>query len=214
MCGNPQIVVPNHLAFGFQLRANFPIAFSGRFWKGKCRQQENKLPEPFKRCSALGAHFCSVKQVTIGDDGDRRLSWSQFFKSAQQVLRSFLPDVNADVRIQKIARLHHHPLRLRGCSFPRPGISKSSGRPASKSNARTIVPLFSRSTISSPRRKISTSLLFSRNCFGSRNAWLFPDRNTFAVAIFPTSMYIRIVYTNWVADPLWPEKVGPTPPLS
>src|SRR6266568_1949166 len=183
MCGNPQIVVPNHLAFGFQLRTNFPVAFSGRFWKGKCRQQENKFPEPFNRCSALGTLFRSVEQFSIGDDGDRRLSRSQLFKSAQQVLRSFLPDVNADVRVQKIARLHHNPLRFCGCSFSRPGISKSSGRPASNSNARTIVPLFSRSTISSPRRKISTSLLFSRNCFGNRNAWLFPDRNTFAVAI-------------------------------
>jgi hypothetical protein len=46
-----------------------------------------------------------------------------------------------------------------------------------------MVPSFSRRTISLPRWKISTSLLFSRNCFGSRTAWLFPDRNTRAVAM-------------------------------
>src|SRR5437016_9793484 len=45
-------------------------------------------------------------------------------------------------------------------------MTRSSGKLASRSNARTMVPFFSRSTISSPRRKISTSLLFNRNCFG------------------------------------------------
>src|SRR5438445_2693694 len=51
-----------------------------------------------------------------------------------------------------------------------------------------MVPLFSRRTISSPLLEISTSLLFRRNCFGKRTAWLFPERKTFAVAMFWSSL--------------------------
>src|SRR6201987_2725048 len=76
-------------------------------------------------------------------------------------------------------------------------MTRSSGKLASRSNARTMVPFFSRSTISSPRRKISTSLLFNRNCLGSRTAWLFPDRNTRAVPMPTSTMYIREVYTQF-----------------
>src|ERR1700730_1503062 len=47
---------------------------------------------------------------------------------------------------------------------------KSSGRLARISNARASPFPFSRRTISSPRRKISTSLLLSRNSFGKRTA--------------------------------------------
>ena len=56
-----------------------------------------------------------------------------------------------------------------------------SGKSANRSNARTVVPSFSRKMISSPRRKISTSSLLNLYCFGSRAAWLFPDLNTRAV---------------------------------
>src|SRR5258707_36863 len=41
----------------------------------------------------------------------------------------------------------------------------SAGNSASKSSTRTIPPAFSRNTISSPRRKISTSELLTRNVF-------------------------------------------------
>src|ERR1700747_2750938 len=75
-------------------------------------------------------------------------------------------------------------------------MSKSSGSPASRSKARARFPLFSRSTSSSPRRKISTSLLLSRNCLGKRTAWLFPERKTLAVGIDLrfSNKYIHIVY--------------------
>src|ERR1700722_5267851 len=59
----------------------------------------------------------------------------------------------------------------------------SAGNSARKSRARTIPPAFSRNTISSPRRKISTSELLTRNFFGSLTAWLFPDLNTRAMAM-------------------------------
>src|ERR1700722_18350826 len=72
----------------------------------------------------------------------------------------------------------------------------SAGNSASKSSTRTIPPAFSRNTISSPRRKISTSELLTRNFFGSLTAWLFPDVNTRAMAMFRlsdiyTAMYIH-----------------------
>src|SRR6266853_5494718 len=73
----------------------------------------------------------------------------------------------------------------------------SAGNPASKSSTRTIPPAFSRNTISSPRRKISTSELLTRNFFGSLTAWLFPDLNTRAMAMIClqdiyTAMYIHL----------------------
>src|SRR6266852_5303231 len=83
----------------------------------------------------------------------------------------------------------------------------SAGNSASKSSTRTIPPAFSRNTISSPRRKISTSELLTRNFFGSLTAWLFPDLNTRAMAMicFPdiyTSMYIHLqapIFELWAA---------------
>src|SRR5208337_594340 len=146
--------------------------------------------QPLQRRNPLFALGCPIEQLSISNHGKPCFSRTELAESAQHFLRSFLPDVNTDVRIQQIARLHHNPLRFCGRSFSRPISSRSSGKPASRSNARTMVPSFSRRTISSPRRKISTSLLFSRNCFGSRTAWLFPDRNTLAVLMPYTSAYI------------------------
>src|SRR5258708_13437383 len=73
----------------------------------------------------------------------------------------------------------------------------SAGNSASKSSPRTIPPAFSRNTISSPRRKISTSELLTRNFLGSLTAWLFPDLNTRAMAMICllgiyTGMYIHL----------------------
>lgn len=106
--------------------------------------------------------------------------WTELAESPQNHLGSFLADVNADVRVQHIPGFHHGPLRFCGLSFSRSAAvrSKSSGKSANRSNARTVVPSFSRKMISSPRRKISTSSLFNLNCFGSRAAWPFPDLNS------------------------------------
>src|ERR1700738_4800521 len=77
----------------------------------------------------------------------------------------------------------------------------SAGNSANKSSTRTIPPAFSRNTISSPRRKISTSELLTRNFFGSLTAWLFPDLNTRAMAMIClsdiyTAMYIHLQSAN------------------
>src|ERR1700738_1108593 len=75
----------------------------------------------------------------------------------------------------------------------RPSGKKSAGRLARISNARPNPFAFSRNTISSPRRKISTSVLFSRNSFGNRTAWLLPERKTLAVAMLAHLLwYIRL----------------------
>ena len=89
--------------------------------------------------------------------------------------------------------------RFCGLSLARLGSARSSGKAASRWNARAMIPGFSRRTISSPRREISTSLLFRRNCFGKRTAWLFPERKTFAVAIFQLPLVIAM---NWPAMPV------------
>src|SRR5271156_1805637 len=124
---------------------------------------------------------CSVEELAKGNHGNHRLARVELEEPLHKLLRLLLTDVNADVRVQQETRVHHNPLRFCGRSFSRSATVRSFGKLASNSNARSIVPFFSRRTISSPRRKISTSSLFRRNCFGSRTAWLFPDRNTRAV---------------------------------
>src|SRR6267154_197764 len=94
----------------------------------------------------------SVEQFAIGDDREGGFSRTELLKPLQDFLRPFLPDVNTDVRIQQVASFHHSPLRFCGRYFSRPRIAKSTGRSAKRSNARSIVPSFSRKTISSPRR--------------------------------------------------------------
>src|ERR1700693_181224 len=172
---NPEIVVADHLALRLQLGTHLSVGFGSAFRQSQSRQQADQLPEPLQSCRPLSTLGSAVEQFAIRDDRKRRFSRTQAAESPQDLLRPALPDVDADVRVQQVARLHHRPLRFCGRSFPRPAfprpaISKSSGRSASRSNATTMVPSFSRKTISSPRRKISTSSLFNRNCFGSRTA--------------------------------------------
>src|ERR1700730_16576387 len=89
------------------------------------------------------------------------------------------------------------PSRCCGGASWRPSGKKSAARLARISNALANPFPFSRNTISSPRRKISTSLLFSRNSFGNRTAWLLPERKTRAVAIWVHSFNIYAdVYTS------------------
>src|ERR1700756_4449400 len=84
----------------------------------------------------------------------------------------------------------------------------SDGNSASKSSTRPIPPAFSRNTISSPRRKISTSVLLTRNVFGSLTAWLFPDLNTRAMAMLCLSDIYTAMYIHLQApiSELWPEQ--------
>src|SRR5665811_1386568 len=59
--------------------------------------------------------------------------------------------------------------------------------------------VFSRSTTSSPRRKISTSSLSKRNSLGKRTAWLLPDRKTRAVdMVHPLNVY-TLKYIHYVS---------------
>src|SRR6266849_5388971 len=195
--GNPQVVISDHLALAFQFRSDRSISVRRRFRQAQHGNHLPKLPQRLQRRRALPAFLRPVHQFAKRNHREDCLSLLERAKPSQHLLRLFSPDVNANARVQQEARLHHSPLRFCGLSFSRPASVKSSGNAASRSNARAIVPLRSRRTISSPRREISTSLLFTRNAFGSRTAWLFPDLNTLAVAIFnPPPMYIRQVYTN------------------
>src|SRR5712691_11689316 len=108
-----------------------------------------------------------------------------------------LSQIDADIGVEHVAGAHHSPLRRCGCGSLRLFGNMSAGNSASKSSTRTIPPAFSRNTISSPRRKISTSELLTRNFFGSLTAWLFPDLNTRAMAMIClqdiyTEMYIHL----------------------
>src|SRR5437016_1345182 len=192
---DPQVVIPDHLALAFQFRSDRSVSFCRRLRQAQHGKHFRQLAQQFERRCPLSAFLRPVHQFAKRNHRERRLSLLERAKSPQHLLRFFSPDVNAGVRVQQEARLHHSPLRFCGLSFPRPASVKSAGNAASRSNARAITPWRSRRTISSPRREISTSLLFTRNAFGSRTAWLFPDLNTFAVAIFtPLNVYTSSIH--------------------
>src|SRR5713226_6029712 len=180
---NPQVVIADHLSFAFQIGSNHSVSPRRRLRQPHHRKHSRQLPQQLQGRRPLRALLRPIGQIPKRNHREHCLSLLQHAKSPQHLLRLFPPDINANVRVQQEARFHHSPLRFCGLSFFRAASVKSSGSAASKSNARAIDPLRSRSTISSPRREISTSLLFTRNAFGSRTAWLFPDLNTFAVAI-------------------------------
>src|SRR5229473_5908565 len=197
MRGDPQIVVPDHFSLAFQLRANRSIGFRRRFRQGEHRQQVSELFQSSQSIVALLVFRRAIEQLTKRNHGQCGLFLPKRVKAPQDFFRLLSPDVDTEVGVQQEMRLHQRPLRFCGLSFSRRGISKSSGSPASRSKARARFPRFSRRTISSPLREISSSLAFTRNCFGSRTAWLFPDLNTLAVSIVNLHpMYIRKVYTS------------------
>jgi hypothetical protein len=102
--------------------------------------------------------------------------WTELAESPQNLLGSFLADVNADVRVQQIAGFHHSPLRFCGLSFSRSTAvrSKSSSKSANRSKAAN-----------------HGSIFFSQDAL---TAWLFPDLNTRAV---PTGVNLHI-YLKYV----------------
>src|ERR1700730_5361756 len=104
------------------------------------------------------------------DGTHRRFPSLDLVKSRQHFRTFFLPDIDTNIRIQQESEAHYNPLRrCSGGSFLFFG-NMSAGKLASSSKARFKVLLFSRSTISSPRRLISSSLLLTRNFFGNRTA--------------------------------------------
>src|SRR5207302_768199 len=108
--------------------------------------------------------------------------------------RPVLPQIDADIGVEQIAESRHRPLRRCGCGSLRFFGNMSAGKSASKSSTRTIPPAFSRNTISSPRRKISTSELFTRNFFGNLTAWLFPDLKTRATVMIRLPYIYTLTY--------------------
>src|ERR1700724_799900 len=122
--------------------------------------------------------------------------------------RPVLRQIDAGFGVEHIAVAHHRPFLRCGCESLRFFGNMSAGNSASKSSTRTIPPACCRNTISSPRRKTSTSELLTRNCFGSLTAWLFPDLNTRAMAMvclpdIYTAMYIHL---QAPIPELWPER--------
>src|SRR4029078_506152 len=88
---------------------------------------------------------------------------------------------------------HHSSSRDCGGSlFIRSMASQSISRLAINSNARSRPLPLSLSTSSSPRRNISSSLPRTRNSFGKRTAWLFPDLKTRATAMGVSSVYTSL----------------------
>src|SRR5258705_11368994 len=107
-----------------------------------------------------------------------------------------LPQIDADIGVEHIAGAHQRPLRRCGCGSLRFFGNMSAGNSASKSSTGTIPPAFSRNTISSPRRKISTSEFLTRNFFGSVTAWLFHGLNTRAMAMICLTAIYTATYVH------------------
>ena len=74
----------------------------------------DELTQSLKRGNPLLALSCPIEQLSISDDRKHSFSWTELPESAQNFLRSFLPDVDTDVRVQQIAGLHYSPSRFCG----------------------------------------------------------------------------------------------------
>src|SRR6266478_8345427 len=83
------LTVSDHLALRFHLGANNSVGFARSFRQGQCGQQIDKLTQPLKRGRSLLALGCPVQQYCF--------SRTELPESAQNLLRSLLADVNADV---------------------------------------------------------------------------------------------------------------------
>jgi len=126
-------------------------------------------------------------------------------------VRTYSPNVESSSR-QSLVDSASQPFRAHSAARAAYLFAPPAGRrPAGSPKSQTLAPVLSasRSTISSPRRKISTSLPLNRNSFGKRTAWLLPDRNT---RVAMTSLFLSCVRlfaghsmpgTHWrVAAPL------------
>src|SRR6516162_3979604 len=147
----------------------------------------------------LLASFRAIKQLPIGNHRQDCITVLHVAEACGYLGRPVLPQIDAHMGVEHITDGHcylYRPLRRCGCGSLRFLENMSAGNSASKSRTRTMSPAFSRKTISSPRRKISTSELLTLNFLGSLTAWLFPDLNTRAVAMCHLLLNIYItVYT-------------------
>src|SRR5450755_3185447 len=100
MGGNPQIVVPDHLALRFQVGTNPSVGISRGFRHRKCRQQADKFAQSLEGCKPLMALGGAVQQFSISDDRKCRFSRPEPLESAQYLPWSFLPNIDADIRVQ------------------------------------------------------------------------------------------------------------------
>src|ERR1700731_39544 len=129
---NPQIVVPDHPPFALQLRSHRSISLRRCFRQSHHGERLRQLPQKLQRRRPLRAFLRHVQQFPKRNHRKHRLSRLQSARPPKHLLRLFPPDVNANVRVQQEARLHHSPLRFCGLSFFRPASVTSAGSAASK----------------------------------------------------------------------------------
>src|SRR5260370_3223242 len=113
------IVVSDHLAIQFEFSTDRSASFGGCFGQRECWQHTDEFMQLLNRSNPLFAFRRPVEQLSIGNDRKDSFSWTQLAKSAQHFFRPFLPNVNANICVQQISRLHYSTLRSCGWSLSR-----------------------------------------------------------------------------------------------
>src|SRR5690349_12636453 len=198
MGSDPHVIAADDLRFGFQGGADLAISLAGLNRQRHDPDEAGKLVQ-LLYCTRQGRRLLldhPIYKLPIRDHRHDCIARVDLQKMSQDLRRPTAADVNADVGVEQKTRSHYSPFRFCGLSLrARSTASTSMGRSARSQKARSKPLVFSRSTTSSPRRKISTSSLWKRNSFGNLTAWLLPDLKTLAEAmaiiyVYPSS-YIR-----------------------
>src|SRR5829696_215892 len=192
---DPEIVVADRLASAFERCADRAIGRSSRGRERLHRDEGHQPVERRQRPIGHGSLLHAETELPVADDRDHGLVRPKCLKAVKDGTWAALTNPDEDVGVEHVAQRHHSPLRT--CGGLSSMVSRSVKAPSGSSHQALIASIkvrgFSRSTTSSPRRKISTSSLANRNSFGKRTAWLFPDLKTLAVVTF-ASVYTRRRY--------------------
>src|SRR5664279_287129 len=182
MGANPQVIIADEPAFLLQCCPDFSVCFCSPRVKLLNWDVLNQFLQLGESLGLLATLARTVVEFSISNCRHDQLSRLQSLETGPDLRWPVFGDVYAHVRIQHVARLHSASRFWGGWSC-RPWDIKSFGMAASAANARPRLRFGSLSTISSPRRRISTSSTSKRNCFGKRTAWLLPDLKIRAVFI-------------------------------
>ncbi len=197
--GDLQIVITNDLPFFLKHGAYLAIKASGFRRHGTNGNQLRQLIQNLKIAGLMLTALRSPKQFSVGNNRNTDCASFHIIKTLQNFRRMVVFDVNKRIRIQKIAHSHQSKFRSWGWVSSRPSDKKSSESWLISSHASPKFYFLGNSTISSPRRKTSTSSTLSWNSLGIRTAYELPLLNTRVVIIanliIIESMYILAVYT-------------------
>src|SRR5260370_21557221 len=111
---DPEIVVAYHLAFGLEFGSDRSIPLGcllGQWKGGECVAQ---LTESLQSRFAVRTFNRSIHKFAVCDDRNGSLAGPEPGETTKYCLRPFLTNIDHDVRVEQVARLHLEAFPLLG----------------------------------------------------------------------------------------------------